>query len=147
MRNLHLLDQYRNVSRQVMALYGHVGDATCGVFTVPSPIDGAEIRVIASTGFGWEHVSVSRRNRCPNWPEMSHIRQLFFDDGETVMQLHVPTSDHVNDHPHCLHLWRPVGVEIPRPPAWMVGGVPRAEAERLANNHRNTEDAAAGRRP
>ena len=24
-------------------------------------------------------------------------------------------------HPHCLHLWRPLDAEIPRPPGWMVG--------------------------
>ena len=97
---------------------------------VPSPIDKAMLRVIASCDYGWEHVSVSRANRCPNWPEMSHVKNLFFEDDETVMQLHVPTQDHVNDHQNCLHLWRPTQQEIPRPHAWMVGGMTPEQAER-----------------
>jgi hypothetical protein len=37
------------------------------------------------------------------------------------MELHVPIAEHINLHPNCLHLWRPQDVEIPRPPAYMVG--------------------------
>jgi hypothetical protein len=66
-------------------------------------------------------VSVSRANRCPNWPEMEFIASLFFKDHETAMQLHVPASDHVNNHPYCLHWWRPHNIPIPRPDAIMVG--------------------------
>jgi hypothetical protein len=88
---------------------------------VPSAIDRAELRVIATAGEGWDHVSVSRANRCPNWPEMEQIKRLFFATVETAMQLHVPPSDHISVHPYCLHLWRPHDVEIPRPPSWMVG--------------------------
>lgn len=132
MRNLHLLDTYRDTSRQVVRYYGHIGDETCGVFAVPSPIDGGELCVIASSGAGWDHVSVSRRNRCPNWPEMDYVKRLFFRDDECAMQLHVPVADHISVHPNCLHLWRPLKEDIPRPPAWTVGGVDPAEAERLA---------------
>lgn len=121
MRNLHRLDAYRETGPDIIRLWGFVGDETCGMFHVPSPIDRAPIRVIASSGEGWDHVSVSRQTRCPNWPEMEHIKRLFFKDDETAMQLHVPPSDHINYHPYCLHLWRPHGVEIPRPPAYMVG--------------------------
>lgn len=106
--------------------YGNVGDETCGVFEVPSPIDHAPLRVIASSGEGWDHVSVSRRNRTPNYPEMQVIYRLFFREDETAMQLHVPETDHVNCHPNCLHLWRPLDTEIPRPDAYMVG--PKAGA-------------------
>lgn len=79
------------------------------------------LRVIASDGESWEHVSVSRADRCPTWDEMSAIKDLFWDPEDCVMQLHPPKSDWVNNHPFCLHLWRPAGVEIPRPPAMMVG--------------------------
>jgi hypothetical protein len=91
------------------------------MFHLPSPIDKAPLRVVASSGEGWDHVSVSRQNRCPNWPEMEFIKRAFFKDDETAMQLHVPPSDHISIHPFCLHLWRPHGVEIPRPPSIMVG--------------------------
>ncbi len=128
MRNLYLLEQYRDTSPEVIRHFGGSGDHTCGMFSVPSPIDGGDLRILASSGVGWDHVSVSRKNRCPNWPEMSHVKGLFFNNDETVMQLHVPSVDHVNDHPFCLHLWRPIGIEIPRPPGWMVGGVTEAKA-------------------
>ena len=47
--------------------------------------------------------------------------RLFFRDEEPAMQLHVPTTEHINCHPYCLHLWRPLEAEIPMPPDWMVG--------------------------
>lgn len=121
MRNLNLLDVFRETGPDVVRLWGFVGDETCGMFHLPSPIDRSPLRVIASSGEGWDHVSVSRQNRCPNWPEIEHVKRLFFKEDETAMQLHVPPSDHINCHPYCLHLWRPHGIEIPRPPAFMVG--------------------------
>lgn len=77
-------------------------------------------RVVASFGLGWDHVSVSRSDRCPTWDEMCQIKRRFFRDDETVMQLHVPPHENINMHPYCLHLWRPQDVPIPRPPAVMV---------------------------
>lgn len=68
----------------------------------------------------WEHVSVSCQSRCPTWEEMDAVKRIFWRDDETVLQFHVPRSDHINVHDNCLHLWKPVGVEIPRPPAECV---------------------------
>jgi hypothetical protein len=115
MRNLNTRNEYR-----LDATYGWIGDETCGAFRLPSPIDGQALVVVASSGEGWDHVSVSRGNRCPNWPEMEFIKRKFFKDDETAMQLHVPPNDHLNRHPYCLHLWRPQQGDIPRPPSWMV---------------------------
>ena len=42
------------------------------------------LRVIASDGKGWEHVSVSLPNRCPNWREMCFIKDLFWDAEDVV---------------------------------------------------------------
>lgn len=120
MRNLNLLDFYRRTDQSVVDLYGSIGDDRGGVFAVPSPIDKQLMLVIASNGESWDHVSVSRQNRCPNWPEMEFVKRLFFHDEETAMQLHVPPSDHLSYHPYCLHIWRPHFVEIPRPPASFV---------------------------
>lgn len=139
MRNLRLLDQYRVRNPEVAAYYGGYGDHETGVFAVPSRIDSATLAVIASSGFGWEHVSVSRHNRCPNWLEMDHIKRLFFKEDETVMQLHVPDTEHINVHPNCLHLWRPTTQEIPRPPGWMVGGTP-PPPEELARLEKETHE-------
>jgi hypothetical protein len=47
---------------------------------------------------------------------MEFVRDLFWEPEELVLQLSVPRSLHVDFHPHTLHLWRVVGVEIPLPP-------------------------------
>lgn len=136
MKDLRQLDEYRDRSPRVLQLYGDYGNYGNGVFNVPSPVDGAPLVCIASDGAGWDHVSVSRRKRCPNWPEMDHVKRLFFHDNETVMQLHVPRSDHISDHDTTLHLWRPTyGEVIPRPPAFMVGGCTEAEALEQLREH------------
>jgi hypothetical protein len=73
----------------------------------------------------WEHVSVSVRvpgeTRCPTWEEMCEIKDMFWDKDETVIQYHPAEADYVNMHPHTLHLWKPIGVELPTPPSIMVG--------------------------
>jgi len=79
------------------------------------------LRIIASNEDGWEHVSVSLPKRCPNWREMCYIKGLFWDEGDRVVQYHPPKENYINCHPFCLHMWRPIGVEIPMPPYWMVG--------------------------
>lgn len=115
------VDQYRDKSTRVIQMFGGIGDYGRGFFWVPSVIDRFEMKVMASDRKGWDHVSVSRKNRCPNWPEMCQIKDLFFEPEETVMQLHVPHEDHVNNHNYCLHLWRPHIEVIPRPPSILVG--------------------------
>jgi hypothetical protein len=96
-----------------------------GAFFIPGPC-GRDLKVIASSGdasegVDWEHVSVSLDGRCPNWPEMCFIKDLFWDEEETVMQLHPPRSQWINNHPYCLHLWMPKSEKIPMPPAIAVG--------------------------
>lgn len=121
MRDLRLLNANRIDTSGIEHFGRWSGDETCGAFVISSPTDGQPLRVIASSGLGWDHVSVSRTNRCPNWPEMEFVKHRFFEDGETAMQLHVPMSEHINNHPYCLHLWRPQNAVIPRPPAMLVG--------------------------
>ena len=91
----------------------------------PDPNNGGCFRlrglnIIAAWAAGWDHVSVSRRDRCPTWDEMEMVKRAFFRDDETAMQLHVPPSDHVNIHPYCLHMWRPHFLPIPTPPRMFV---------------------------
>ena len=52
---------------------------------------------------------------------MCKIKELFFEDEEVVMQLHPKKSEYVNNHEHCLHLWRPIDSEIPIPNSILVG--------------------------
>jgi hypothetical protein len=91
-----------------------------GVYVVPSPVDRADLRIIASDSPDWEHVSVSRAKRPPNWAEMEAVFRLFFNEGETAMQFHVPRAEHVNIHPNTLHIWRPKKAPIPKPPRELV---------------------------
>lgn len=107
--------------------YASPRGADFGAFEIDGPC-GARLKIIASPGdanidIPWEHVSVSVRNRCPNWEEMCFVKDLFFEPEEAVMQLHPPKSDYVNCHPYCLHLWRPLHTQIPMPPSITVGVV------------------------
>lgn len=116
---MHVPNQYRIRS-------GRLGsDDTLGnngAFRVP--LGSRYVFVIATETDGWEHVSVSGK-ATPSWDDMCAIKALFWDAEDVVMQLHPRASEYVNCHPHCLHLWRPVGIVIPTPPAWMVGPVRR----------------------
>ena len=156
MRNLNLkqIDRYRLRHPTVLKLYGSYGGADSGCFTIPSPVDGREMAIIASPAmqFGWEHVSVSLIKRPPNWKEMSFVKDLFFLPEETVIQFHPPKSEYVDGKEYgravnCLHLWRYTLGELPRPPKWMVGGMTmeegRAAMERDLHARRGTDGSAA----
>ena len=90
------------------------------IFTLPTT-ENETVLTIASDGDGWEHVSISLQNRCPTWDEMCLIKDMFWDEEDCVVQYHPPKSEHVNFHPHCLHLWRPIGQTLPVPASYLVG--------------------------
>jgi hypothetical protein len=94
-----------------------------GAFQIPGKTLRDALFVIASDGMGWEHVSVSKKYECPTWAEMCKIKELFWDDAEDwAVQYHPPMSRYVNNHPYCLHLWRPTDCgEMPFPPDILVG--------------------------
>jgi hypothetical protein len=129
MIDLRNLDQFRDLDweQRINPGDGNRWPADAGAFQIPSPVDARPLRCMVSAGrldprVTWDHVSASRADRCPNWEEMDFLARLFFRPDETAMQLHVPHTEHVNYHPHCLHLWRPTGLKkIPVPPSWMVG--------------------------
>ncbi len=79
--------------------------------------------IIVSWGAGWEHVSVSPYNhRCiPSWEDMCYIKNLFWNEDESVVQYHPAASEYVNQMPNCLHLWKPVYEKMPCPPTIMTG--------------------------
>lgn len=118
MKNLNYLNKYRDRDAE-FKVFTHFGDQSNGVFRVGFGLHTC-LNVIATSHGGWDHVSVSLPHRCPVWEEMDHIKRLFFFDDEAAMQLHPPVSEHVNNHPFCLHLWRPVALNIPFPPVEMV---------------------------
>jgi hypothetical protein len=156
MRNpIHpLLEQMRDVAweldwAQAQGLPAMTGIGTNnGWFVARKRFQGKMlvVRALGSTGclpdYPWEHVSVScldplngRRPVTPTWDVMCWVKELFWEDEETVMQLHPPKSEWVNDHETCLHLWKPLHVEIARPPAILVGNG-SLEAARKAGGFR-----------
>lgn len=84
---------------------------------------GAKIKVIASDGEGWKHVSVSieKSMQPPNWKMMCAVKDLFWDDEDVVVQYHPKKSEYINNHAGCLHLWQPLNQSIPTPPKIFVG--------------------------
>lgn len=89
--------------------------------------------IIVSNELGWEHVSAhvsylitrgkkpKSKQRTPTWSEMCQIKEFFWEDEETVIQFHPAKSEYVNNHPHCLHLWRSTEHDQATPPSELVG--------------------------
>lgn len=112
-------EQYRVNEKDISGMFhSTAADGNNGYFLIP--FESFELVVIASDGFDWEHVSVSLNNRTPNWKEMCFIKDLFWSKDDWVLQYHPAESDYVNNHEHCLHLWRPIGQLIPTPPTELV---------------------------
>lgn len=114
MKDLTCLEKYRQRDAEIR-LYGVSGDKGNGIFKIL--IYGIPFICIASNGGGWEHVSVSKTNRkIPTWEEMCKIKDMFFEEDETVVQYHPKKSEYVNRCECCLHLWRPLKEVLPTPP-------------------------------
>lgn len=101
-------------------------DVMFGYFLIPSAQPGNHDLHVISSGEStddvlgqWEHVSVSTPTRCPTWEEMCKVKSLFWHEHETVLQFHPAKTNYVNNHPFCLHLWKPKG-EVMLPPTICV---------------------------
>lgn len=82
------------------------------------PCNFVKLAVLASidtddNGIKWEHVSVSLKNRLPTWQELKFIKMLFWDPEDEVIQFFPPQSQYVDVQKNCLHLWRPINVDLP----------------------------------
>lgn len=94
-------------------------DGVAGFIQMPN--EKRQLAFVASFGGGWDHVSVSYASRCPTWDEMQRVKDMFFREDEIVVQYHPAKSEYVNNHPYCLHIWKPQTERIPTPPTWMAG--------------------------
>jgi hypothetical protein len=98
-------------------------DGLMGAFVIMGPA-ATRLKILSSgvdSEYGWEHVSVSTVRRPPIWAEMCFVKDLFWDDDECVVEYHPVKAEYVNCHPHCLHLWKPIGLLLPTPPMHLVG--------------------------
>lgn len=93
-------------------------DGGCGELYFPAQRE--PLYVIWSFGEGWEHVSVNYKKRMPTWEEMCKVKEMFWNDDETVVQFHPKKSEYVNVHPYCLHLWRKKNTDFELPPRLLV---------------------------
>ncbi|WP_143809151.1 DUF7694 domain-containing protein [Paraburkholderia susongensis] len=84
------------------------------------PVQSAAI-ALTILGQPYSKATVAGEKRCPLWSEMAWVKDQFFEPCEAVMQLHPPREQYVNNHPYCLHMWRPHREAIPLPPVTMVG--------------------------
>lgn len=79
---------------------------------------------------GWEHLSVSFDDETPCWDFMEEMKEMFWEDEEEAFQLHPAKSNYINNHEHCLHVWRPLNREIPLPPTITVGFIEGKDVEK-----------------
>lgn len=79
------------------------------------------LNFIFSYQMGWEHLSVSMPNKMPSWDQMCKMKDIFWNKDEACVQYHPKEEDYVNNHPYCLHIWKPTEVELPTPPHILVG--------------------------
>lgn len=104
----------------------------CGAFEIIIPRTtkhkGRNMKLICiacdGTPSGWQHVSCYKfdgfSRYIPSWENMCHVKSLFWDDEDCVVQYHPAKKDYVNNNPYVLHLWRPVGIEMLRPPKELI---------------------------
>jgi hypothetical protein len=48
------------------------------------------------------------------------MKDMFFDPEECCVEYHPKQSEYINDMPYCLHIWKPQGQDMPRPPKELV---------------------------
>jgi hypothetical protein len=82
---------------------------------------GKFLHFIFSYQMGWEHLSVSTPSKCPTWEQMCMMKDIFWNKDECCVEYHPKEEDYVNNHPYCLHIWRPTEEVIPTPPTLLVG--------------------------
>ena len=63
--------------------------------------------VIITKDAGLWHMSISRKDRLPNYDELKTARYQFFEDVPYMVQIFPPKEHFVNIHQFTLHLWEP----------------------------------------
>ena len=108
------MKQIKDIEGRISALRKGT-DGMAGLVTLPN---SGLASIVISWGGGWEHASVSPKAKktTPTWKDMCWVKDLIWGKDEEVMQIHPAESEYVNIKQNCLHLWKPIGVEIPTPP-------------------------------
>jgi len=56
-------------------------------------------------GKRWLHLSVSRRERLPNWEDLKLVKEVFLGAESTALMVFAPKSQWISIHPFVHHLW------------------------------------------
>jgi len=107
--------------RETGGAYGTNRGDEFGLFFVPTKKMNTTLKVLAAPSDSeWQHVSVSIPSRIPTWNEMNMVKDLFWDEEDTVVQFHPKKSEYVNNCKTCLHLWMYRDGHV-LPPKYLVG--------------------------
>jgi hypothetical protein len=95
-------------------------DGWNGMFLVP--LEGELWHVMISDQMGWKHLSVTnaQKKMLPSWTVLGRLKDLFYGDDEWACQFFPAKEDYIDDHPFCLHIWKPLDEELPRPSIALV---------------------------
>lgn len=109
---LQILTQFQNEDGfQIRAYYTH-------------PITQKRYWCKFTSAYGWEHLTVSpqpQRGKVPEWDIMCRVKDIFWDEEECCIEYHPRASQYVNNNETCLHIWKPIDLEIPEPPTILLG--------------------------
>lgn len=68
----------------------------------------------------WEVISILSDNGYADWDTVCSIKNEYFGEDETIIQLHMPKNVEKELNPNAIYLWKPLKKEIPLPPKKMV---------------------------
>jgi len=106
-------------------IYKKLGGEGIGQFKFRDDLTLRLFHVEYSRELGWDRVIVQlvARNAKehqhptpPTWADMCYIKDIFFNESETVVQYHASSDAHLNIHANVLHLWRLQDGCFPTPP-------------------------------
>lgn len=60
----------------------------------------------------WAHLSTSFPSRLPTWGDLRKAKDMFLGEDKRAIQVFVPTSEWVNIHPYCLHLFACLSADV-----------------------------------
>ena len=108
----------------------NMGRMKCGFVKLPNC--GTCTVIWNDNESGWEHVSIAPKHKynIPTWDDMCTLKDMFFNDDEEVYQIHPNKSEYVNIMDNCLHLWKPIGIDLKKLVEEKVSG----ETEQEYNN-------------
>lgn len=85
------------------------------------PFENGTFEVTASNYMGWDHISIvvitkNGMARIAASEEIERLKKMFFGD-EVTIEVHPKKKDYINIDEVMLHVWRPLGKDLPLPPA------------------------------